>query len=72
MPPETTGRRRDWALATLIPYLRLYRGRIAVGVAMVLLTNVAVVITPKVWDRRSMISPREPAPTSCFATPGCC
>ncbi len=35
-------------MATLIPYLRQYRARIAAGVAMVLMTNVAVVITPKV------------------------
>ena len=48
MLPESARPRRDWALATLIPYLRQYRGRIAIGVAMVLMTNVAVVITPKV------------------------
>ena len=48
MPPEPAGADREWALATLIPYLRQYRARIAAGVAMVLMTNVAVVITPKV------------------------
>ena len=37
-----------WALATLIPYLRQYRARIAIGVVMVLMTNVAVVIAPQV------------------------
>ncbi len=35
-------------MATLIPYLRQYRARVAVGVVMVLMTNVAVVVTPQV------------------------
>ncbi len=48
MPPEAAGSGRAWALATLIPYLRQYRARIAIGVVMVLMTNVAVVITPQV------------------------
>ena len=48
MPPEPARADREWALATLIPYLRQYRARVAIGVAMVLLTNVAVVITPRV------------------------
>ncbi|MDE2925566.1 MAG: ABC transporter ATP-binding protein [Acidobacteriota bacterium] len=48
MPPEPAGAGRAWALATLIPYLRQYRARIATGVVMVLMTNVAVVVTPQV------------------------
>ena len=49
MPPELrAGPDREWALATLIPYLRQYRARIAVGVLTVLMTNVAVVVTPQV------------------------
>ncbi len=48
MRAEPAGTGRAWALATLIPYLRQYRARIAIGVVMVLMTNVAVVVTPQV------------------------
>ena len=44
--PEKSNPR--WALTSLIPYLAQYRARIISGIFMVFLTNLALVITPRI------------------------